>query len=236
MLSLVLEILKYAGLVALPFTIYFAVTKIGTKIDVMITWTSNQTCASGIGSMVLINRKDRHVVVFSAFAIYDEVIVPISEFRPPIILKALEAIKFDVEPVSRRTVGAEKFNWMMSDRQNNRRTIHLSTSRGLVECGLAHNPEAVLTAIKQGKKLARSETSTFNGRVYNENVLYAVTYTVDGNVNTAFVLRGGFIDWNLIPNGFRPNDLTSKETLREAIEQTGHGAFISPYVVDRLHS
>jgi hypothetical protein len=75
----------------------------------------------------------------------------------------------------------------------------------------------------------------FNDGMYNDNARYAISYVEDSQKRTALIDAAGFINWDYLPNGLRPADMRSIETVRDALVACGVARFISPFVVDELN-
>lgn len=97
---MLLELLKTAGLISLPFTIYFAWMKLGYRVAASYSWQMGGYTAEGIGSITLINMKDRPIAIFGAHAVMDKLSFSLKQFNPPMILKAMEAVTIEAEKVS----------------------------------------------------------------------------------------------------------------------------------------
>jgi hypothetical protein len=105
------DFLKNLGLVTLPFSIYFAWTRVGHKVAASYSWHVGKFTASGIGSVTLINMKDRPLTIFEIHAVMGDVFLQIREFSPPLIIKAMKAMRIDTGPASNRRLGPEIYEW-----------------------------------------------------------------------------------------------------------------------------
>jgi hypothetical protein len=109
-----LLVLPYAGLLSLlvlPFSLYLNYKKIGHKVAASYSWRTGSFIASGIGTVTLINMKDRPLVIFDIHAVMDNLSFKLKEFNPPLILKAMEAVSVDADIVSKRYLDGKVYDW-----------------------------------------------------------------------------------------------------------------------------
>lgn len=227
------DILRNLGLVAIPFTLYFAWTKIGYRIVVQPTWSSRRHAASSISRLTIMNMKDRSLAVFKAHAVFDGMVLPLKDFDPPLILKAYEAVNVEIPEVSNYYVGNRPFEWSPGI-ELHKIDIFLSTASKMVKCKHGAPPSQFSFAKRSNNTLVTTHTATFNDRVYNDNVRYAIVYRFDGVDQTAFVDQAGFIDWRLSPNLLRPEEYGSAEAVKNTLDSSGTGRIIGPYFVETL--
>ncbi|WP_143287223.1 hypothetical protein [Burkholderia pseudomallei] len=227
------DILRNLGLVAIPFTLYFAWTKIGFRVVVQPTWSVRRHAASGIGRLTLINMKDRSLAIFQVHAVFNGMVFPLKDFDPPLILKAYEAVNVEVPEVSNYYVGGQQFKWEAGlDLQ--KIDIFLSTASKIVKCKHGSPPSRIGFARHQNKTIVTTHTDMFNDRVYNDNVKYAIGYRLDGVEHTSFIDRSGFIDWRFAPNMLRAEHIVSEDAVRNALDASGIGRVIGRYYVEKL--
>ena len=76
----------------------------------------------------------------------------------------------------------------------------------------------------------------FNGKVYSENVKYALTYSIDSKIYTGFIEQGGFIsgDWNFKYNMIPEEYMASKEKVMEYLRGLGYDKLLIFFHVDLL--
>ncbi|WP_202417029.1 hypothetical protein [Duganella qianjiadongensis] len=96
------------GLAIFPFSFYLAVKKIGTGVSFSYVW-SVSSIGERISSVVLVNRKDRPVIIKGIIAECGGVEIDLHTFQEPLILKAYEAIRVVPEPYSFLTFKGEKW-------------------------------------------------------------------------------------------------------------------------------
>jgi hypothetical protein len=233
---ILLQMLHNVGLVALPFTIYFFWKKIGQKISASYSWRSELLVASGIGTITLINLKDRPVVIFSAHAVMDKFWFNLKRFDPPLILKPMEAVNIESDIVSKYEIGDETLEW--KDPMDKKRpiTIYLSTSNKTIKCHLHQNPyiRELTYPKKHELRIVKSYTRRFGDTIYNDDAKYVLIYTQDNKRKTALIDRFGIIYWDYSPNAIAVSDLQSPDAVRAAIASSELANIISPFDVQSL--
>lgn len=227
------DVLRNLGLVAIPFTLYFAWTKIGYRVVVQPTWSARRHAASGISRLTLINMKDRPLAIFQAHAVFDGMVFPLNDFDPPLILKSYEAVNVEIPEVSKYYVGNKPFEWSAGI-DLHKIDIFLSTASRMVKCKHGAPPSRVGFAQRRNNALVIQHTEMFNGRVYNDNVKYVIGYRLDGVEQTSFVDQSGFIDWRFAPNMLHAEHIGSEEAVRNVLDASGIGRIIGPYYVETL--
>jgi hypothetical protein len=236
MLREILNNVGLVGLVTLPFTIYFFWKKLGHKVAASYSWRVGPLIASGIGTVTLINMKDRPLAIFEIHAEMDNLSFKLKEFDPPLILKAMEAVSVKADIVSKRTLDREVYDWKPPDGKPADVDIFLSTASKTIKCRRQGPPLSRLRfAMKRKLHLIVDETNQFNEVIYNDKAKFAITYTEDKKQKTALIDIGGIIHWDYVANGLRSEDMQSAETVKAAIVARGLAPLISPFVIDDLH-
>lgn len=201
------DFLKFATIVTIPFALYIYWTKIGYKVSSSYSWRVGRFVAGGIGSVTLINMKDRPVAIFGIFAVMDGLLFKLREFDPPLILKGMEAMTVDVDQVSERRLGSNLFEWRLPVDKHAEINIYLSTASKTVKCRRQGPPSAIYFALKQRLRLVNSHTTRFNNLIYDHRTAYAVTYIYEKKEATALIDNTGYIDWVIAPNMLHASDL-----------------------------
>lgn len=228
-----LDVLRNLGLIALPFTLYFAWTKIGFRVVVQPTWSGRRHAASGISRLTLINMKDRSLAIFHTHAVFEGTVIPLKDFDPPLILKGYEAVNVEIPEVSNYYLGNQPFEWNAGVDLNGV-DIFLSTASRMVKCKHGSPPSHIGFARRKNSALVIRHTNSFNGRVYNENIRYAIGYRLDGAEQTSFIDKSGFIDWQFVPNSLRMEDLVSEAAVRNVLDANSMSRIIGRYYVQAL--
>jgi hypothetical protein len=180
--------------------------------------------------------KDRPLAIFEVHAVMDDLSFQIKEFSPPLILKAMEAICVDAEPVSNRRLGVEIYDWHPLPGRKAAVDIYLSTSSKIIKCHRQGPPSRLGFAMKRKLRMVADERKLFNDVLYNDSARYAISYIEDGQQQTALIDTAGFINWSYAPNGLRQEHMRSVETVRDAIAACSVARMISPFVVDELNT
>lgn len=229
------EIIKSMSLVAVPITMYLAWTKIGRKVAAYSSWGMNRTSAPGIDSVTLMNLKDKSLVVFAIHATVDDLSIPLREFKPPLILKGMEAIRVEIDPVSEYVVGGDNFEFDFLVTRDLKFNIYIDTISKTIKCQKRGPSHQFLFAKKRNLRHVMPLRNSFNGRIYGSMIKYAIVYRDAGNkTSTAFIDDVGVIDWGISPNMLQRHQITSEISIEAALKQHGVGALIEPFFVTRL--
>lgn len=227
------EILKIIpGLIALPFSIYFAWKKINHKILAYITVGHDRLSATRISNIVLSNLKDKPVPIFSIYAIIDrDISVEVEKFDPPLILKGLESLSINTSPVSSYFIGAENYEPRFMPPQE--LELYLVSTGKPIKCKISTPPS--IQSLKELSKysMATARTKRFNGFVYNESLAYAIIYHTEGQHKTAFIERSGFIckEWQYQYNMIPAEKMRNADGVREFIRHCGYDKIFTNYSV-----
>ncbi|WAS58275.1 hypothetical protein MK974_31010 [Burkholderia ambifaria] len=227
------DILRNLGLVVIPFTLYFAWTKIGFRVVVQPTWSVRRHAASGIGRLTLINMKDRSLAIFQVHAVFNGMVFPLKDFDPPLILKSYEAANVEIPEVSNYYVGNQLFEWNAGI-DLHKIDIFLSTASKMVKCKHGSPPSRIGFARRWNNAIVTTHTKMFNGRIYNDNVKYAIGYRLDGVEQTSFIDQSGFIDWQFAPNMLRAEHVVSEDAVRNVLDASGIGQIIGRFYIETL--
>jgi hypothetical protein len=187
--------------------------------------------ASGIKSVTLINKKDRPLVIFEIHAEMDGLSFGLHKFEPPLILKAMEATIVEIDPVSYRYLGDQKYEWKHPDYPGSI-NIYLSLPDRILKCQPHSPPDRLVFGIKRNLRPVTNAISRFNGRIYNDRVKFAIIYKDhERGHQTAFIHQSGFIDWPLMPNMLASADVKDEASVRVAVMATGLEPLISPFEI-----
>jgi len=231
-----IELVKSAGLVTLPFTLYFALMRLGYRVAATYTWGNRRLTAPGITAITLMNLKDRPVAIFEAHAVMEGKSLSLKKFDPPFILKGMEAANITIEPVSAYSLGNEPYEWKDPITNKGQRIdIYLATSGRNIKC-LKRGPSSHLRIIrKKNLQMISKHTRRYNDHIINDEARYAVIYNDDGKDKTVFIDRTGHIhNWDYLPNALHISYLKDKATVRSAIEGSNIGLLMKAFVVEDL--
>lgn len=226
------------GLVLLPFTAWLTFKKIGQKATFSYSVSYGNNSEPRITSGILTNLKDKPLVIHSIYMWIDkDLMLPIAEYNPPLIVKAMECIGVESEEVSAYICNGEKISLEL-DYENSLLQIYAITPEGHLLCSASRVTSADLHAYITGTRILTPVRDRFNGLIYNDSVLYALVYKSSENKTlTAFIDRGGFISgqWNLKYNALPPESLGTPETVTETIKKSNLGPLIPNFNIYKLH-
>lgn len=228
-------LLRVLGLIAIPFTLTLAWAKIGHKVSYTYVWGSKGAALDGVKSVTLINQKDRSLVVFSMHAVLDDLSIPLMKFDPPLIIKGLEAVRVDVDPVSEYFIAGEAFEFKLPFASEIKFEVFLEAPSKTVQCKFGGASNQFIFSQKRNLRRVDPRVTIFNGRVYSKRILYAVVYT-DSEIEqrTSFIWDTGMIDWDLSLKFLSKSQMVSAEAVKVALERDAVGKTIAPFFVERM--
>lgn len=186
------ELLKILpGLAIFPLTFFLAWKKIGTSVS-FIPKLSVGEYGVRVKSVVLINNKDKPVVIKSLVAVFRGTRFDLDEFDSPIVLKAYESVLIEPGLFSFYSLNGNQEEISPSEFKDIEMYIELPTEH--YPCIAMHRKGSFWRRGIRAKYTTRRHKLTYNGKVYNPFlVLYAIDYTVKGSAKTTFITKGGFI-------------------------------------------
>lgn len=189
------------------FAIYFAIQKFGNKVTAQYTFSMGLYTSDRISSVVLANKKDKTISVWSIHAVFDkEYQLELDKFDPPIVIKPYESTSFTLPEYSSATIGSDEFQLDYLDRNIE---LYIDIGHKLIKCSKQFKSDylQIFTHISK-------HNLTFNGHIYNDRVSYILSYYYDDKLHTAFIC-GGMVtnEWE-----FRPNHLGNKEVTANQLE------------------
>jgi hypothetical protein len=206
------------GIILLPLTFFLGWKKIGNKIHVSFSFTYERISASRLTNIVITNQKDKPATVHEIYALIDRhFVLPVQKLSPPVVIKGLETLALNTDPVSRYYLGEEEYDFDPQPGQI--LEIYLTTQDGLIKCKTTNTPSIQSYTKFKNYSIATTHNQRYNDIVYNENAAYALIYKYDGDTKTAIVESGGFIlvGWPFLPNGLRQEDMASEKTVKAAL-------------------
>lgn len=223
------------GICLAGFSFYFAYQKIGNKVLVSYSMESSRVSEARIARLELINEKNKPVSIFSIHAVINQDIVfELDSFEIPLILKPLESIQVTTPKYSAAYLGDERYNPEFM--RPNKVDIYLVTHKKKIRC-VTINPPSINAMYDFGHyRKVFKDIRTFNGKVYNENCKYAITYRLGSEEKTAFIQNWGFITdgWEFTYNHIPEEYMSSKEKVAEYLASLGYDKFFDGMAVDEL--
>ncbi|TWC27795.1 MULTISPECIES: S24 family peptidase [unclassified Pseudomonas] len=206
------------GIILLPLTFYLGWKKIGNKVLISYSTAHERLTATRVGDIVITNLKDKPLTVHEIYVLVDRhFVVPVQKLSPPIVVKGLESIALDTDPVSNYYLGEEEYNFDKYSGQI--LEFYLSTHEGLIKCKTVNPPSVGSYTKFKDYVVAMPHTQRYNGIVYNENAAYALIYRYEGESKTAILETGGLIltGWPFLPNQLQLHDMRSEHSVKAAL-------------------
>jgi len=208
------------GLAIFPFSIYLAVKKIGTSVSFSYVWSVGNI-GERISSVILVNRKDRPVIIESVVAVCEGVEIELHVFREPLILKAYEAVRVVPEPYSFLTYKGEK--WQIPHKVSEQNIdLFLTLPNGRHKCRPLFKAPWYFVGKFRSAPAASKHTVMHNGIVYNpDTIKFIVDYLYEGKLLTTFIESSGFISQSsgLGINMLRKEEMTSPEVATATLQR-----------------
>jgi hypothetical protein len=175
------------------FTVFFAMKKIGNKINVTYTIISEGTSHTRISNLIFQNKKDKPVSIYKIVAIFDKnYYLEIKNCSPPLILKPYESISVETEQFSHLSINSDRYfpNFFEAD-------IHIESDEKIIKCNAKTHKDHVYEYTQISKT-----TKKFNNIVYDDYIAYILVYSVKNIDKTAFISDTGSIkqEWDFYFN------------------------------------
>ncbi len=231
---MIVEFLKVLpGLVLFPFSIYFFWKKIGYSVSVSYSFSVVGFSAARVSEVNITNHKDKPITIFSVFLITkDKITIPVEQFNPPKVIKNLETIQVETKAFYCYYKGAERYE--VSRDEIYEADFFVESSKN-IKCKKMKRASAFGAAMTKGNVHLTTSSLRFNGVVYNDSVLYAISYIIAGVQKTAFVKRDGFItgDWEFQLNKINSNEV-NEVGITAFIKHCGYDKIFQGWQVDEL--
>ena len=229
-------LLSTSGFFITVFSLYFSYQKIGHKILATKSISFERLSAVRIDDIILINCKNKPVVVFSIQVLINKkYLIKIEEFKPQIIIKPLESIHIKTTPISNYYLNSEKFEPDFN--LPNKIDLIINSYKKNIKCKIISPPS--LLKFKENSnnfEMVSITRNTFNNVIYDDNVLYGITYSYNNIQKTAFIDDSGFIwgDWNFKINGLQKESLKSEKDVKIALDSVGYDKLFQYYIIKKL--
>ena len=176
-------------LVSACFAVFFYSRKVGNSVKVKFEVVSNRLSATRINNIILINKKDKPVCIYSIYAIFDkEILLNLHQCKPPLILKPYETISIETEPYSSLYIGPHKYtpDYLESE-------IYIESADGMIRC-----KSEIKKGLGGSYRRIMKNTMSFNDVVHAEDFKYILVYKINNELKTSFIHATGYIthDWD----------------------------------------
>lgn len=229
------ELIKVVALISVPFTVYLGFKKLGNKALISYSISSNRHTATRLSEIVITNCKDKPLVIHALYVVEGkEIMLPIREFSPPLVVKGLESCLVENSDVSGYYVKDDPFEIQF----DTIRDIHVLTSGGSFRCKADPTPHLYTIAKKMDYRLVTVQRRVFNGHVFSSRVRYAVMFRFNqSELRTAFIDQGGLIglDWPFKENMLSADTMKSAEIVKETLTVVLDGRGVSVLDVEELN-
>lgn len=223
------EFLKLVpGLAIFPISFYLAIKKIGTGVSFSYVW-SVSSIGERISSVVLVNRKDRPLIIKGVIAVCEGVEIDLHTFQEPLILKAHEATRVVPEPYSFLTLKGEK--WVIPHKASEPNIdLFLVLPDGRHKCKPLFKAPWYFVRKYRPAPAASKHKVAHNGIVYNpEAIKFIVVYLSEGKQMTTFIEHNGFISEStgLGVNMLRREEMISPEVATATLQRATPGLVVN---------
>lgn len=231
------EFLKIVpGLLIFPISLYLGLQKIGTRVNAGISFGSNPISPFCIRYVDLRNMKDRTIVIYSIFVSInnDEFLLELKKCNPPLILKGYQSTIAEIPPYSFLLLDGKKFE--LNKAMTEKSTIYLELAHSTVKCNTLNYQKPISKRL--GKyRILENITNNFNGIIYDEHAVYAITYASRSRVKTAIVNESGIFqgDWEFDIFQIPMKSMSSKEAVEAELKALGFGGQVDWFKVYFLH-
>lgn len=224
------EFLKLVpGLAIFPLSFYLAAKKIGTGVSFSYTW-SVSSIGERFSSIVLINRKDKPIVINRLVARCEGVEIELNSFKEPLILKAYEAVLVTPEAYSYLSVDGKPWTIPHKVAKNNVELFLVLPGGRRHKCDPLFKSRRFFVKKPTEVTQASKYKVQHNGIVYNpQTIRFIVIYLHEGNQMTTFIESSGFISEStgLGVNMLRTEQMVSPEAAAAALQGATPGLVVN---------
>jgi hypothetical protein len=222
------EFLKIApGLSIFPLTAYLAWKKVGVSVSFFPTLKSDGN-GTRISSVVLVNHKDRAVVIKGIVAVCDKVRFDLDSFDTPLVLKAYESLLVEPLPHSFFSLHGREIEPSFSGIVD--MELYIELPHEYYPCIPIFKKKSFWHRGVKSKFYARGHRVSLNDVIYNpSHVLYGLEYDFEGSRRTTFIGKGGIIrdSEGLAHNHISPSHLASPQIALSVLSRDNPGMNIT---------
>ncbi len=197
------------------FAVYFFFQKIQKKVVAQFTASWQMFSEPYISKLVLTNKRDNTLAIWSAHAtIYEDIRVELETFDTPLVLKPYETISISLPKYSALLLNNQEYD---PDYSFESTRIYLDIGLKFLVCESEAKKD-----ILHNYREAQKYTTVFNGHVFNKDVAFILVYSLEGKVYTAFFSSNGAIgnEWEFAPNHIGNN--VNVEEIKSMLRQFGY--------------
>ena len=227
------EFLKIVpGLLIFPISLYLGLQKIGARVNAGISFGNNPISPLCIRYVDLRNMKDRTIVIYSIFVSInnDEYLLELKKCNPPLILKGYQSTIVEIPPYSFLLLDGKKFE--LDKSMTEKSTIYLELAHSTVKCNTLNYQKPISKRLSK-YRILENITNNFNGIIYDENAVYAITYSSCSRVKTAIVNQSGIFhgEWEFDTLQLPMKSMSTKEAVEAELKAMGFGDHVDWFKV-----
>lgn len=211
------------------FGIYFSLQKVGTKIAAEYKVSKSRFCAQHISNIVLSNKKDKTISIWSIHAVFDKDFkLELDKFDPPKILKAYETVSLLLPKYSSLGINGDNF---IPDYFRGNVSLYIDTGDKFIKC-----KEEIKKDFLNFYTPINRNSYKFNGHVFDESVAFILNYFYSDKSYTAFICKSGFIgnEWQFGLNHLGDNEIT-EITIEWFVKQYGFDKLFTNYLCFKVN-
>ena len=184
--------------------------------------------------------KDRTIVIYAIFASIndDEFLLELKKCNPPLILKGYQSIIAEIPPYSFLLLDGKKFE--LEKTMIEKTTIYLELAHSTVKCNTLNYENPIRKPISKRlrkSRLLENITNNFNGIIYDEHAVYAITYATNFRIKTVIVNESGVFkgEWDFEIFQLSMSSMRSKEAIEAELKAMRFEESVDWFKVYRLH-
>ncbi|WP_279487961.1 hypothetical protein [Aeromonas veronii] len=203
---------------------YYFIQKTGNNISIGYGIGSDRYSDLQISSIVISNRKDKTISIWSIDAVLDgRIQYNVHTPKAPIVLKAWESISITPTKYTSLDYNGEAINL------NNflgKIEFYVSLGNKNIKCKKVSRTYISFKKYPVATKFSMS----FGEWIYNEKVRYILAYAIEGKKKCAFIDEFGFIgnEWEFAPNSLGKN-YTSND-IQKMLKDYGYHQLFTNYI------
>ncbi|MCA4079091.1 hypothetical protein LD001_28070 [Pseudomonas kurunegalensis] len=218
--SYISEFLKLTpGLILLPLSLVIGWKKIGHKAVISYYISHNRFEAPRLTQVVLTNLKDKPLIVHALYADIDHhALLKIKEYESPLIIKGLETLVIETDPVSLYTLGQDAYEPDF----DKIKAIHVVTTGTSFQCTIDRTPSVHSLAKRGHYQQIKATSYQYLGLTITDEVRYGLAFKIGGSVHAAIVDKSGFIggNWPFGMNCLLAEHMQSAEQVKAVLNET----------------